>query len=160
MTFTITDGRGADLSSVVCVTEDRRADDALYYEIGVSARLSRVRIEWTERMLDHVSVWHPTCGRNRGLPQFFHVQRTDACFFCGAPVLATVRADGSVHRVAALGDPVAASALGYYVDDFNENDRVIFSVELYDVEAGFTTALRVSDKRVPLADALGEVWRW
>ena len=160
MRFTITDGCGADLSASVSVTENRLADDAVYCHIGVSARLSRVRIEWTERMLDHVSVWHPTCGRNRGLPQFFHVQRTDACFFCGAPVLATVRADGSVHRVAALGDPVAASALGYYVDDFNENDEVIFSVELYDVNAGFVTVLRISEKSVPLADALGEVWRW
>ena len=160
MRFYVTDGSGTDLTSSVSVARTPDDTDAAYYEIRTTAPLERVRIEWAEQMRDHTAVWHPTCGRERGLPQFFHVQKTDACFFRGAPVLATVRADGTVHRIVSLADAAVASRLGYYVDDFSENDEVIFSAELFDVPAGYRTALRVSGKSVPLADALGGVWRW
>ena len=160
MQFHITDGNGTDLSSVVTVTRKGSVGGTDRYDVRTAERLKFVRVEWAERMLDHMSVWHPTCGRDRRLPQFFCAQRTDACFYRGAPVLATVRADGSVHRVVALKDAAVSSSLGYYVDDFSENDEVIFSVVLYDVPAGYATVLRIDEKRVPLADALGDVWRW
>lgn len=160
MRFLITDGDGADLTAAVSVVPEQQTDGAAYYCIRVCEPQKRVRIEWTEQMLDHVGVWHPTCGRNRGLPQFFHIQKTDACFFRGAPVLATVRADGTVHRAIALGDAAVSSSLGYYVDDFTENDTVVFFVELYDTAASFSAELRIDRQPAPLADALGEIWRW
>jgi alpha-galactosidase len=160
MRFYITNGSGGDLTSAVRAAPVRQGDGTDIYTVSVSAPQARVRIEWTEPMLDHIGVWHPTCGKNRGLPQFFHVQKTESCFFRGAPVLATLRADGRTHRTVALGDAAVSSALGYYVDDFSENDTVVFFLELYGVPAGWAAELRVDKKSAPLPDALGEVWRW
>ncbi len=161
MRFKITDGGGADASPFVSVVQAPSADGEELYLIAVSRQAGSIRIEWTEKMLDHVSVWHPSCGTNRCLPQFFHIQKTGSCFYSGAPVLATVRSDGSVHRIVSLSDASSRSALGYYVDDFNENDNVIFFVELYDVKPDYLTELRIGKKGLPLADAVGEVRdRW
>ena len=157
--FTVTDGRGAALACAVQITPHETAEGLTVCKISVPAGLDRLRIEWTEQMLGHVSVWHPTCGRGRGLPQFFHPQRADSCFYSGAPVLATVRADGTVHRAVSLADAAIRSSLGYYVDDFSERDTVVFSLELFDVPAGYTTALYIDRRPLPLAEALGEVWR-
>ncbi len=128
------------------------------YEIAVDAAQEKVRVSFRMPMRDHVSVWHPTCGRGRGLPQWFHPQRTDACFYRGAPVLATLRADGTAHCVVSLSDTDAETALGYYVDDFAETDEVVFFAELKNVPAGYRVILRVDTAAVPLPEALGRVW--
>ena len=160
MRFRITDGNGRDLSASASVTPTCSADGAAYYRVKIAERRERVRIEWTRRMLDHVSFWHPMCGRERRLPQFFCAQKTESCFFRGAPVIATVRADGSVCQTVALAEASAAVCLGYYVDDFSEQDTVVFFAELIRPEAGFETELRVGEKSEPLPDALGGIWRW
>ena len=129
------------------------------YEIAVEGAQKKVRLGFRMPMRDHVSVWHPTCGRNRGLPQWFHPQKTDACFYRGAPVLAALRADGTVYCIVSLSDPDADTALGYYVDDFSETDEVVFFAELANVPAGYRVTLRINTSAVPLPEALGQVWQ-
>ena len=128
------------------------------YELAVDGAQKKVRVAFRMPMRDHVSVWHPTCGRGRGLPQWFHPQKTEACFYRGAPVLATLRADGTAHCVVSLSDTEAETALGYYVDDFNETDEVVFFTELNNVPAGYRVSLRIDTSAVPLPEALGRVW--
>lgn len=129
------------------------------FEIAVGEAQKTVRVSFRMPMRDHVSVWHPTCGRGRGLPQWFHPQKTDACFYRGAPVLAALRADGTAYCVVSLSDPIADTALGYYVDDFTETDEVVFFAELTDVPAGYRVILRIDTAAVPLPEAVGRVWR-
>ena len=160
MFFEITDGAGAFGPDAAEITFTGEKNGAQFYTVAVRRPSQRLRIAWREKMLDHVSVWHPTCGRNRGLPQWFHAQQTHAALSSGAPVLATVRADGTAHRTIALLDAVSDTALGYYVDDFPQTDEVVFFAELYRAEAGYTTVLRIDFSPLPLPDALGAVWRW
>ncbi len=158
MRFTVTDGEKEISSAAVLPLPGPQCGEELY-KIKVNADTLRLRIAWTEPMRGHIAVWTPDCGRNRGLPQWFHAQKTDACLFRGAPVLATVRADGCTHRVVSLDDTAVHSTLGYYVDDFSERDTVVFFAELVGVGAGYETVLRIDKKCAPLAQALGEVWR-
>ena len=158
--FEITDGTGRDLSAAVAVDPVPSSDGAALYRITVSSPQTKLRIAWREPMQGHISVWHPTCGRNRGLPQWFHAQKTDACFYRGAPVLATLRADGRTHCTAALSDCVVASVLGYCVDDFSETDTVVFFAELHGTPENYTALLRIDKTPVPLPEALETVWRW
>ncbi len=160
MNFLITDANQNILPDVTISDAGCTATGAALFRICVGKAHEKVHIEWAEPMLGHASVWHPTCGRGRNLPQWFHAQRTDACFYRGAPVLATVRADGDIHRTAALEDAAIGSALGYYVDDFTENDTVVFTAELWNLPAGYSTLLRIDSIPKPLNEALGDVWRW
>ena len=160
MRFLITDEKKNILPDVTVSEAGQTEDGAALLAIHAMNAHETVHFEWAEPMLDHVSVWHPTCGRGRNLPQWFHAQRTDACFYRGAPVLATVRAYGNIHRTIALEDGVIGSSLGYYVDDFSENDTVVFTADLRNVPAGYRALLRIDKTPKPLNDALGNVWRW
>lgn len=159
MHFTVTDGEKDISSAAVLPLPEPQCGGAELYRIIVNADAPRLRIAWTEPMRGHIAVWTPDCGRNRGLPQWFHAQKTDACFFRGAPVLAAVRPDGNTHCVVSLDDAAVHSSLGYYVDDFSERDTVVFFAELFDVGAGYETVLRIDKKSAPLPQALGDVWR-
>ena len=97
MRFEITCGEDGRPCESVRVNPVSAEGPAREYEIAAEGAQEKVRVSFRLPMLDHVGVWHPTCGRNRGLPQWFHPQKTDACFYRGAPVLATLRADGTAH---------------------------------------------------------------
>ena len=153
MRFEITCGENV---SVIPVSSQGQTEE---YEITVGSAQQKVRVGFRMPMRDHVSVWHPTCGRDRGLPQWFHPQKTDSCFYRGAPVLAALRADGTAYCTVSLSDPDADTALGYYVDDFSETDEVVFFAELTDVPAWYRVNLRIDTAAMPLPETVGRVWR-
>lgn len=105
-------------------------------------------------MIDHVSVWHPICGRHRALPQWFCAQKTESCFYRGAPVLATVKADGTAHETVALQDAETLSKISYWVDDFNERNEVFFAVDIYPDEKPYSCVMRIDKSTLPLEDAV------
>ena len=160
MEFRITDGRGNSLAEAVSVTPVHTEGGVEIFALQSKTRRERIRLEWEEKMLDHYSVWHPTCGRNRGLPQWFHEQKTGACYYCGAPVLAAVRADGTVRCAVALADAVTQTELSYYVDDFTGQGNVVFTAELRNTGADYATQLRIDRREISLSRTLGDVWRW
>ncbi len=160
MEFRITDGCGNSLADAVIVTQICADDGVEVYALHSETPRERIRLEWEEKMLDHYSVWHPTCGRNRGLPQWFHAQKTGACYYCGAPVLATVSADGNIRCASALADAVTQTELGYYVDDFTGWGNVVFTAELRSTGPDYATELRIDRREISLSRALRDVWRW
>lgn len=125
-----------------------------------SAGSAEIHIEWAEPMKDHVSVWHPMCGRNRALPQWFCAQKTEACFYRGAPILATVKADGTAHEAVALQDDQTLSKLSYWVDDFNERNEVFYSVDIYPDGKPYSGVLRIDRSGLPLEDAVSNIAAW
>ena len=159
MRFEITVGGSACQTDAVRVTPVSLPGQTELYEIMASDAVKTVRIAFRMPMRDHVSVWHPTCGRDRGLPQWFHPQKTDACFYRGAPVLAALRADGTVYCMVSLSDTDRESVLGYYVDDFYGKDEVVFFIELSALQQGERVRLRIDTSPVPLPEALGRIWR-
>ena len=131
-----------------------------YYLIKSTENGSPIHIEWARTMTDHVSVWHPMCGRYRALPQWFCSQKTESCFYRGAPLLATVKADGTAHETAALQDTETLSKLSYWVDDFNERHEVIFAVDIYPDGKQYSCILRIDSSGLPLEDAVKNVAEW
>lgn len=131
-----------------------------YYLIKAAENADAIRVEWARPMADHVSVWHPMCGRHRALPQWFCAQKTESCFYRGAPVLATVKADGTARETVALQDAETLSKLSYWVDDFYERDEVIFAVDIYPAKKPYSCVLRIDESGLPLEDAIKNVAGW
>ncbi len=147
-------------NDTAAVSSLRNDGSVSYYLIESTENTGSIHIEWARSMNDHVSVWHPICGRHRALPQWFCAQKTESCFYRGAPVLATVKSDGTAHETVALQDSETLSKISYWVDDFNERHEVIFSVDIYPDEKQYSCVLRIDKSGLPLEDALKAVTEW
>lgn len=131
-----------------------------YYSVNVSGLPDKLHIEWTEPMEGHYSVWHPTCGRWRQIPQWFCAQKTESCFYKGAPVLAAISADGTNKSCVAFSDTVTPVDLGFYVDDFSEKNKVIFTLDIEVKKAPYSAVLRIDRSRIPFEDAVHNAVLW
>jgi len=160
MNFLITDSEGNQLDSIVSISLIESTDDIDTYFIQALCEVSHIHIEWAEHMSDHYSLWHPMCGRNRSLPQWFCAQKTESCFYRGAPVIATVKANGNIHRSVALLDSKTPILLKYYVNDFNQNNEVIFTVDIFPSRSNYSTILRIDRRNISLYDAIQSVADW
>lgn len=131
-----------------------------FYSVKAEACKGKLHFEWAEPMEGHYGVWHPMCGRNRQMPQWFCTQKTESCFYKGAPVIATFSSDGRNIICVSLKDTFNPAVLGFYVDDFNEKYEVIFTVEIDVPSEEYSTVLRIDRSPVPLADAVHGTALW
>lgn len=160
MKLKVTDGKGNSIDNIVSLSLIDSTDNIDTYSICASDDVNHIRIELVEHMSDHYFLWHPMCGSYRGLPQFFHPQKTESCFYRGAPVITTVKANGNNHRCIALSDSKTPVKIEYYVDDYNQNDEVLYFIDIFPTKSNYSAALRIDKRDIPMYDAVQSVAEW
>lgn len=154
MNFTVSD------ASLITVETFKEEGTVAYYTVNIKNANEKAHIEWAEPMLDCYSVWHPMCGRGRQVPQWFGAQKTESCFYRGAPVMAVISASGHNKFCAAFSDTVSPVSLGFYVDDFSGKNLVFFTLDITVNQPDYTAVIRIDKSDIPFEDAVHNVSRW
>ena len=157
---------------IECENKETRASIGLLSEAGgVSEYRIRVtlpgkskpepvRFVWHEKMKDVVAVWHPSCGRDHAVRQWFNKTVNRSCFQSGAPVLEAVGDRGRNAFLAALSDPVTPVELAFWVEDLEQKYEVGFSVTLFagdtDALSSYEAILRIDERKIPYYQAIRE----
>lgn len=138
------------------------------YRIGIrfpkACLPSPVTVSWSEPMREIYSTWHPCAKRDRAVPQWFRKTVSASRFCKGAPVLCTLRQDGTNVLTAALSDCSTPVSLTFCVDDFHEKDEdileAVFFTEPSDPVVGYEAVLRLDRRCVPFYQAIRETALW
>ncbi len=123
---------------------------------------SPVRIEWEDEMRGILGVWHPSCGTDHAVRQWFAPTVSRSRFHFGAPLLA-VYGDRDVNRATvAVSDPVTPLALSFWIKDLDQRNTVGFALTLFseasDACEVYETLLRVDAREIPFSEAVGDAY--
>jgi len=154
MNFTVSD------TSNITVEPLKEESNVAYYTVHITKADEKAHIEWSEPMLDCYSVWHPLCGRGRQVPQWFGAQKTESCFYRGAPVMSVISSTGHNKFCVAFSDTVSPVSLGFYVDDFSGRNLVFFTLDIQVNQPDYTAVLRIDKRDIPFEDSVQNVSRW
>ncbi|MBR4442651.1 MAG: alpha-galactosidase [Clostridia bacterium] len=132
-------------------------------DFGENGPTQGIAVSWSEPMKGILSVWTPTIRRNRAVMQWFAPTTTESNFASGAPVLAVVENGETNHCTVALSDAVLPARLSFFVNDFEQMERIAYRTELLKdarVLSSYTVRLRIDRRPVPLAMAIAEAVMW
>lgn len=85
---------------------------------------------WVEELRGVFSTWVPLGGRDHSIRQWWFPNASAAVYQCGSPLLSTFDQEGVNRVTLALSDTVTRSNLTVSVDDLNQKDEMIFTVEV------------------------------
>ena len=123
-----------------------------------------VRIEWEDEMRDILGVWHPSCGTNHAIRQWFSPTVSRSCFHFGAPVLSVYGDLGRNRATVASSDPITPTELRFWVRDLDQRNTVGYALCLFteptDAFEEYETVLRIDCRGIPYYRALEDVCPW
>lgn len=102
------------------------------------------------------TTWVPLGGRDHSIRQWWFPNASDSVYQCGSPVLSTMDQEGVNRVTAALSDTFSRSHLTVSVDDLNQRDEIIFTVETQSVD----TFLRVDRRNIHYCQSIDEAGKW
>jgi alpha-galactosidase len=115
-------------------------------------------------MKELLHVWHPLTGCRHTMHQSWHANRSESCFYFGAPLLCTVGENGQNGRTVALSDPLTPLSVRFCIEDLEQKNRVSYEAVLFDGDSEeierYETLLRIDSRTVPFSDAAQEVYEW
>ena len=114
------------------------------------------KYRWSEELKGFFTTWTPLGGRDHSIRQWWSPNVSEAVYQCGSPVLSTLDAEGVNRVTAALSDSFSRSRLTVSVDDLNQRDEVIFTVEV----SGQDVLLRVDRRQTDYCRAIGDAGEW
>ncbi|MCR5484004.1 MAG: alpha-galactosidase [Clostridiales bacterium] len=123
---------------------------------------TKIRIEWEEDMTDCLNVFSPGCGTKHNMCQAWNPTINHSSFSGGVPLLYTTTENDLNRCAVALSDPVTPSEIGFYVDDFYQNFKVIYFVNLFagncDPITEYHVDIRIDSRRLPYYEVLRDVY--
>ena len=130
--------------------------------VSVSGDIEYYRLEkagkykWIEELRGVFTTWSPLGGRDHSIRQWWFPNFSDSVYQCGSPLLSTMDSEGVNRVTIALSDTFSRSHLTVSVDDLNQRDEIIFTVET----KGEGALLRVDRRPVDYCDAIYEAGEW
>jgi len=122
-----------------------------YYKLPYSGKY-----KWIEELRGVFSTWGPLNGRDHSIRQWWFPNGVSSVYQCGSPLLSTMDSEGVNRVTVALSDTFSRSALTVSVDDLNQRDEIIFTVETQ----GEGALLRVDRRAIDYCDAIYEAGEW
>ncbi len=123
-----------------------------------------VTVSWKEPMVGVRSLWHPTAGRIRRLPQWFAPADCPSCLYKGAPLLALIGPEDRNVLTVALSEASAPCLLRFYVDDFAEKNELGLEIRLFTEPTApmtdYACLLRLDRQDRPYSDAVRAAADW
>ncbi len=114
------------------------------------------KYKWIEELRGVFSTWTPLGGRDHSIRQWWFPNASSSVYQCGSPLLSTMDSEGVNRVTVALSDTFSRSHLTVSVDDLNQRDEIIFTVETKSENA----FLRVDRRAVDYCDAVTEAGEW
>ncbi|MBO4326897.1 MAG: alpha-galactosidase [Clostridia bacterium] len=119
--------------------------------------------KWTEELKGVFYTWAPLGGRDHSIRQWFFPNSCEAMYQFGAPLMATVDADENNRVTAALSDSVSRSKISVCVDDLNQKDEIIFTVNIENssrLRRGGEVLLRIDRREILYCRAISDAGEW
>ena len=114
------------------------------------------KYKWTEELRGVFSTWVPLGGRDHSFRQWWFPNCSTSVYQCGSPLLSTFDQEGKNRVTVALSDTVMRSNLTVSVDDLNQRDEIIFTVE----SSKENVLLYVDRRGVYYCQAIDEAGEW
>lgn len=114
------------------------------------------KYKWIEELKGIFSTWTPLGGRDHSIRQWWFPNASSSVYQCGSPLLSTMDSEGVNRVTVALSDTFSRSHLTVSVDDLNQRDEIIFTVETKSENA----FLRVDRRTVDYCDAVTDAGEW
>ncbi|MBO4422673.1 MAG: alpha-galactosidase [Clostridia bacterium] len=114
------------------------------------------KYKWIEELRGVFSTWTPLGGRDHSIRQWWFPNASSSVYQCGSPLISTMDQEGINRVTVALSDTFSRSTLTVSVDDLNQRDEMIFTVETQ----GEGALLRVDRRPVYYCDAISEAGEW
>lgn len=114
------------------------------------------KYKWTEELRGVFSTWVPLGGRDHSIRQWWFPNSSASVYQCGSPLLSTMDQEGVNRVTVALSDTFSRSNLAVSVDDLNQKDEIIFTVETQSENA----LLRVDRRDVYYCQAINDAGEW
>ena len=114
------------------------------------------KYKWIEELRGVFSTWVPLGGRDHSIRQWWFPNASASVYQCGSPVLSTMDQEGFNRVTVALSDTFSRSGLTVSVDDLNQRDEIIFTVETQ----GKNALLRVDKRNIYYCQAINEAGEW
>ncbi len=125
---------------------------------------NEIKIEWEEDMIDILYAWHPSCGTDHGVRQWFAPTVNRSRFNFGAPILCTIGSGGTNRFTVSLSDPINLSELLFYVKDLDQKNKVGFELKLFTMKSDpikeYDAYLRIDRRNIKWYASVEEISAW